>query len=60
VGKTGKPGEAAGEKRNRPGIRKEAAARKGYLTDSGYMGFVNGRYMLFTSEDEYMDYMEEN
>ena len=32
---------------------------KGYLTGNGYMGYVNGRYMLFSSEDEYIDYMEE-
>lgn len=32
---------------------------KGYITGSGYMGYVNGQYMLFSSEDEYMDYMEE-
>ena len=32
---------------------------KGYLTSSGYMGYVNGRYILFSSEDEYRDYLEE-
>ena len=31
---------------------------KGYATSSGYMGFVNGRYMLFASEGEYLEYME--
>ena len=31
---------------------------KGYLTGCGYMGYVDGRYMLFSSEDEYRDYME--
>lgn len=30
---------------------------KGYLNSNGYMGFVNGRYMLFTSEAEYEEYM---
>ncbi len=30
---------------------------KGYFTDSGYMGLVNGRYMLFASEDDYRDYL---
>lgn len=30
---------------------------KGYLSSNGYMGFVNGRYMLFTSEAEYEEYM---
>ncbi len=30
---------------------------KGYYTQDGYMGFVGGRYMLFASETDYMDYM---
>ena len=32
---------------------------KGYNTDKGYMGYVEGRYMLFASEEEYYDYMED-
>ena len=32
---------------------------KGYKTDKGYMGYVEGRYMLFASEEEYYDYMED-
>lgn len=32
---------------------------KGYNTDAGYMGFVDGRYMLFASEDDYYDYLAE-
>lgn len=32
---------------------------KGYTTSEGYMGFVNGRYMLFSSESEYKEYFEE-
>ncbi len=31
---------------------------KGYVTASGYMGFVEGEYMLFASEEEYWEYME--
>ncbi len=31
---------------------------KGYPTAEGYMGFVNGEYMLFASEADYMDYLE--
>ena len=31
----------------------------GYNTDKGYMGYVEGRYMLFASEEEYYDYMED-
>jgi hypothetical protein len=32
---------------------------KGYDTDSGYMGYVNGRYVLFASESDYIDYCSE-
>ena len=32
---------------------------KGYLNGNGYMGFVNGRYILFASEAEYEEYMAE-
>ena len=30
---------------------------KGYDTDFGYMGFVGGRYILFASEREYVEFM---
>lgn len=33
---------------------------KGYNTSYGYMGYVNGKYMLFASEKEYIEYMEVN
>ena len=32
---------------------------KGYVTASGYMGYVGGRYILFSSENDYIEYMEE-
>ena len=32
---------------------------KGYITGEGYMGYVNGKYMLFASESENKEYMEE-
>lgn len=32
---------------------------KGYAVESGYMGYVNGEYMLFASETDYADYMAE-
>lgn len=32
---------------------------KGYYTASGYMGFVDGRYMMFSSEEEYAEYLDE-
>ena len=27
---------------------------KGYLTNFGYMGFINGAYYLFATEEEYI------
>ena len=32
---------------------------KGYSIESGYMGYVNGSYMLFASEADYIEYMSE-
>lgn len=32
---------------------------KGYVTESGYMGFVNGSYRLFASEADYREYCED-
>ena len=28
---------------------------KGYPIPSGYMGYVNGRWILFATEDEYVE-----
>lgn len=30
---------------------------KGYYTSSGYMGLVDGRYILFACEEEYREYI---
>ena len=32
---------------------------KGYTTDNGYMGYVDGMYQLFASEADYRDWVEE-
>ena len=32
---------------------------KGYVVDAGYMGYVEGRYMLFANEDDYREYFED-
>ena len=32
---------------------------KGYDTSAGYMGYVNGKYMLFVSEEEYREYIRD-
>jgi len=32
---------------------------KGYTVLDGYMGYVNGAYMLFSSEADYREYLED-
>ena len=32
---------------------------RGYFTAAGFYGLVDGRYMLFSSETEYYEYMAE-
>lgn len=32
---------------------------KGYFTDNGYKGLVNGIYMLFATETDYWEYKED-
>ncbi len=32
---------------------------KGYNTSDGYMGLVDGRYLLFASEADYREYLED-
>jgi hypothetical protein len=32
---------------------------KGYVVASGYMGYVDGRYILFANEEDYRDYFME-
>lgn len=39
-------------------MRWEADGMRGYFTASGFYGLVDGRYMLFSSESEYYEYME--
>jgi len=31
---------------------------KGYFVNNGYMGLVDGSYMLFASEEDYLEYLE--
>ena len=38
---------------------KGVEAMKGYTTENGYMGFVNGNYQLFASEADYREWMED-
>ncbi len=32
---------------------------KGYAVTEGYMGLVEGQYMLFASESDYREYLED-
>lgn len=32
---------------------------KGYATANGYMGYVDGEYILFACEGDYREYMED-
>ena len=32
---------------------------KGYITENGYMGFVNGDYHPFASEADYKEWLED-
>lgn len=38
---------------------KECIIMKGYVVEAGYMGYVDGRYMLFANEEDYREYFEE-
>lgn len=33
---------------------------KGYVVESGYMGYVDGQYLLFADESDYIEMMREN
>lgn len=32
---------------------------KGYSTESGFMGLVGDRYMLFSCEEDYIEYLQD-
>lgn len=32
---------------------------KGYFVNNGFMGLVEGKYMLFASEEDYAEYLED-
>lgn len=40
-------------------LRKRRTDMKGYNTENGYMGYVNGQYQLFASEADYREWMED-
>jgi len=37
----------------------EELAMKGFNTGDGYMGLVDGKYILFASESDYYEYMND-
>lgn len=41
-------------------LRKEAKPMTGYFTPVGYMGLVDGEYMLFATELDYYEYMTDD
>jgi len=41
-------------------FRKEAQPMQGYYTSVGYMGLVNGEYMLFATDTDYYEYMTDD
>lgn len=32
---------------------------KGYVTNNGYMRYLDGKYILFASDKEYFEFMED-
>lgn len=40
-------------------LRQRRTDMKGYNTENGYMGYVNGQYQLFASEADYREWMED-
>ena len=40
--------------------RKEAQHMRGYFTNAGFYGLVDGQYMLFSGEAEYYEYFSDN
>ena len=40
-------------------IERSVFFMKGYFVPDGYMGYVNGSYMLFADENDYREYMED-
>ena len=37
----------------------EAVKMKGYIVNNGYMGYVEGSYILFASESDYREHLED-
>ena len=48
------------EAQKKNGEKATAYPIKGYTTQSGYMGYVAGKYIPFPTEREYIEFMKEN
>ena len=46
-------------KKERGTARERSTDMRGYFTASGYYGLVDGRYLLFASESEYYEMMND-
>ena len=44
----------------KPEKQREDTKMKGYYSVSGFYGLMNGRYVLFSSENDYYEAMEED
>lgn len=40
-------------------LERDVIGPYGYYTSYGYNGLVNGKYMLFSTENEYIEYITE-
>ncbi len=40
-------------------FQKEETSMNGYFVANGFMGLVEGKYMLFASESDYYEYLED-
>ena len=46
--------------RDKQDVERMADIMKGYVVHDGYMGYVNGQYMLFSCEEDYREYLNED
>ena len=53
-------GRSSRSYRNNKWILVRRCLMKGYEIASGYMGLVDGEYILFASEADYLEYMDED
>lgn len=47
------------QKRKQTAVLNGGSSMKGFTIESGYMGYVGGSYVLFASEQDYQEYLED-